>query len=461
MDFRTIKEYREALDSGKVTAIELLNQVRDKIKEKKDLNIFVEVYGKEADEWAKKADELIKEKKSGPLTGIPISIKDNICISGLKSSAGSKVLENFVSTYSSTVVKNILEAGMVPVGRTNMDEFAMGSTTENSAFNPTKNPIDTKKVPGGSSGGAAASVAAGIVPVALGSDTGGSVRQPASFCGCIGLKPTYGSVSRYGLIALSSSLDVIGPVANTIEDTETIFNVINKEKELKDSTFGSFSEVEKTKDKMKLCIPKNVKEGVDKDIMESFERSLDVFKSNGYEIVEKDLPISKNALSMYYIIQPAEASSNLARFDGMRYGTKISGNDLLEEYINTRNLFGDEVKRRILVGNFVLLSEHYDEFYQKAYNARECLAEELSEALSEFDAILTPTTVSAPFDVGSVKDPITIYKNDFFTVPASLAGLPAISVPIVEKSPIGIHITSGYNKEDTLFKLGKIIEVNR
>ena len=458
---KTVSDYKDFYKNGH-SATEVLSYVRERIEENKDLNIFLEVYGDFADECAKKADEMMKNNTAGELTGIPIAIKDNICVSGEFLSAGSKMLEGFKSPFNAEVVDKILNEGMIPVGRVNMDEFAMGSSNENSAYGPVKNPIDNDRVPGGSSGGSAAAVSAGIVPLSLGSDTGGSVRQPASFCGCLGLKPTYGGVSRHGLISLSSSLDVIGICAHNQSDASMLFDLIkvDENSKNKDSTASFYSSIKKDNENKVIGVPYKLVDVADEDIKKSFNECIEKLKSDGYEVLDIDMPICEYAIEIYYIIQSAEASSNLSRYEGIRYGQKVEGVDLLDEYIKTRSLFGEEAKRRMLTGTFVLLSEHYDAYYKRAVAARNALIKEFQGHFKNVSYILTPTAPSVAFKFGEKKDPVSMYRSDIFTTPASLAGLPSVSVPKATENGLfaGVQITSMYNNERGVFNLAKIIE---
>ena len=394
-----------------------------------------------------------------PLTGIPIAIKDNICMDGHTVTAGSKMLEGFVSPYDATVVARLRAQGAVIVGRTNMDEFAMGSSTEHSVYGTTYNPRDTTRVAGGSSGGSAAAVAMGAVPLALGSDTGGSIRQPASFCGVVGLKPTYGSVSRHGLIALGSSLDVIGPFARTIDDAALLFKTIAGEDESYDSTVGLFADGSPTSEKV-VGIPDNLEEiGVSKDTMRIFRETVRSLEEKGYRTVSVSLPLMSAAGAVYYIIQPAEASSNLARFDGMRYGLHADGEDIWGDYIATRSAgFGDEVMRRIAVGTYVLSAGYYDAYYRKASSVREAMRKSFCEVLRTVRVIIMPTTPDVAFTEGAIPDPVAMYAEDRLTLQANLTGLPAISVPMkTEGLPRGVQCIAAHNDEAALFQCARDI----
>ncbi len=463
----TIKKAHEDMVSGKYSAVDLASAYLEEIKKKDgELHTYLEVYG-DVLEQANKADEIIKSGKAGLLTGIPISIKDNILIKGRKVSAGSKILENYTATYDATVIEKLKKEGVIFIGRTNMDEFAMGGSTENSAYGPTKNPIDVLRVPGGSSGGAVASVASGEVLVALGSDTGGSIRQPASFCGMVGLKPTYGLVSRYGLMAMGSSFDQIGPIGKTVEDVEIIFNVI-KGNDPKDGTSlkNSDLKLESTvKNKMKIGVPYDSLNvgGLDKDVLDSFNESIEKLKKLGHEIVKIELPNLKYSLAVYYVLIPAEVSSNMARFDGVKYGLRLSGENGIDDYFVTRaEGLGGEVKRRIIIGTYVLSSGYYDAYYNKANLVRELIRDDYKKAFEKVDVIVTPTTPSVAFKIGEkANDPLQMYLEDIFTVPVNLAGVPAISVPCGfkmidgKKLPIGLQFIANHCDEETLFKISK------
>lgn len=395
------------------------------------------------------------------MSGKKISIKDNMLFSSHKASAGSKMLENFTAPYDATVVKKIKEAGVIIVGRTNMDEFAMGSSTENSAYGVTKNPHDVGRVAGGTSGGAAASVASGMCDMALGSDTGGSIRQPAAFCGVVGLKPTYGRVSRNGLISYVSSFDQIGTVTKTVSDAELLYNVIKGQDPLDSTTISDDTYKPSRKFLKVIGIPKKFveSEGISDEVRNNFAEAVEKFKSLGYKIKEVELPNLKYALPVYYIIAPAEASSNLARFDGVKYGLHKEGIDGIDDYFETRGAgFGREVRRRIILGTYVLSSGYYDEYYGKAVAARRLITAELRSLFEEVDMMLTPTTPSPAWKVGEKsKSPLEMYLEDIFTVHANISGCPAISLPsgLAGKLPLGIELTADLGREDNLFAAGK------
>lgn len=460
----TIVEAQKKMEAGEITALDLARAIKKNIDAKnKDLNIFLEVFD-DIEAQANAADERRKKGESHPLLGIPLAVKDNILIEGRRASSASKILENYVATYDATAIQKLKEAGAVFVGRVNMDEFAMGGSTENSAFGPTKNPLDPLRVPGGSSGGPAAAVAAEMALGALGSDTGGSIRQPASFCGIVGMKGTYGSVSRHGLMAMGSSLDQIGPLAKTVEDAEIIFNTIRGQDSL-DSTSIPENLHAESAPKKKIGVPRHLlREGVDADVLERFEESLAKLKAQGYEIADIELPSAPLALAIYYIIMPAEASSNLARFDGVRYGLSLKGETLYDDYALTKGEgFGPEVRRRVMLGTYVLSAGYYDAYYGKALAAREELRKEYAAALQNVDAIATPTAPTPATKIGEKSDPLSMYLIDVFTVTANLTGNPAISIPMGAVAregkdlPVGLMLTAAHGGEKGLFSLAKAL----
>jgi aspartyl-tRNA(Asn)/glutamyl-tRNA(Gln) amidotransferase subunit A len=493
----TIKKTHDALVRGDFTSVELTEAyINEAKRQNAEVNAYLEIFA-DALESAKSADNKIKEiiKKSGPqavplLAGIPCAVKDNILIKGHIASASSKMLEDYHATYDATVIEKLKAEGVVFLGRTNMDEFAMGGSTENSAYGVTKNPRDLSRVAGGSSGGSAAAVAMDGALFALGSDTGGSIRQPASFCGVVGLKPTYGAVSRYGVMAMGSSLDQIGPIAKTVEDCEIIFNII-KGKDSKDgTTIGNEvnggaeiagSEIKKTKQlngKLVVGVPRDFLkgDGIDPSVLKSFNESLETLKSEGYEIVDIKLPNISYSLAVYYVVMPAEVSSNMARFDGVRYGLHKDGKDCIADYFESRGAgLGREVIRRILLGTYVLSSGYYDAYYNRANAVRRMITEDFNKAFEKVDVIVTPTTPSPAFKVGEkVNDPVAMYLEDIFTVTANLTGLPAMSVPcgFVEKSdggmtgnektalPLGLQMTARYGYESDLFAIAKELVIS-
>ena len=431
-----------------------------------EIHAFLEVYADDARAQAKHAtDEYVRLGNEAPaLLGIPVALKNNILVQGKKATAASKILENYVASYDATIVTRLKEAGAIIIGATNMDEFAMGGSTENSAFGPTKNPTDLKRVPGGSSGGSAAAVAMGAVPVAIGTDTGGSVRQPASYCGVVGFKPTYGAVSRYGLIAMGSSLDQAGPLTNTVADAEQLHTIISgiDSHDATTNADDTFPTVE-AKEQYTFGVPREfLAKGVDADVLTLFEATLAELKAAGHTVVDIDLPMFEAGLAAYYIVMPAEVSSNLARFDGIRYGLSVDGPDLLSVYENSRAAgFGAEVKRRILLGTYVLSSGYYDAYYGKAELVRTKMREELQAVFQTIDCIITPTAPTPAFTFGSQSDPLAMYSQDIFTVPVNLTGVPAISVPMgtVERAgsalPVGVQYIGPHGGEARLFDIGK------
>lgn len=414
-------------------------------------------YIKDSLETIKKVDEDIKafitinekaEVLPGKFSGIPIAVKDNIVTKGLKTTCASKILENYIPPYDATVIKKIKKAGFTIVGKTNLDEFAMGTGTEYSAFFTTRNPWDLTKVAGGSSGGSAAAVASGEVVAALGSDTGGSIRQPAAFCGVVGFKPTYGLVSRYGLVAFASSLDQIGPITKNVEDAAILMNVIAGYDPSDSTTVDmniDFTEyLDKDFSNVKVAFPKEIfGEGIEEGVAEKFEEFIAFLEKKGVKVQEVDFPELKYSVATYYIIAPAEVSSNLSRFDGIRYGNRIKEEGLLETYLNTRSKnLGPEVIRRIMIGTFTLSAAYYDAYFEKAQKVRRIITKKIEELLDEFDFIVTPTSPITAFKIGEIKDPLIYYLMDIFTIPANLAGIPAISIPFgfSNNLPVGIQI---------------------
>jgi aspartyl-tRNA(Asn)/glutamyl-tRNA(Gln) amidotransferase subunit A len=462
----TIEKAHESLKAGVYTVTDLVGAYLEVIKEKnKEINAYLEIY-KNIDIQIKKAEEMFKNGTATILTGIPLSLKDNILFEGHIASASSKILENYKATYDAFVVKKLKEQGVVFLGRTNMDEFAMGSSTETSAYGVTRNPHDVTRVPGGTSGGPAASVAANMTLVALGTETCGSVRQPASFCGIVGLKPTYGAVSRSGIIAMGSSLDQVGPMGKTVRDVEILFNAIKGNDE-KDSTSISdeIKIIKKESIKKRIAIPREFLkgEGIESEVLKNFEESCEKLKKAGYELVDVNLPSIKYSLAVYYIIMPAEVSSNLARYDGIRYGLSEEGDNLLSVYTKSRhNGFGKEVRRRILLGTYVLSYGYHDAYYNTAVKVRQIIKNELIEMFKNFDAFITPTAPFLPFKLGErLDDPLSMYLCDIFSAPANLADLSSISIPsgkTKEGLPFGIQFTAPFLREDVLFTIGKDFE---
>ncbi len=458
----TIEEAAEMMKKGEMTSVDLVSACLQKIEEKnKELNVFLEVFS-DALEQAKKADEMIKNGKGTKLTGIPLAIKDNILITGRKVSSGSKMLENYVATYDAFVIKKLKAEGVVFIGRVNMDEFAMGSSTENSAYGPTRNPIDSSRVPGGSSGGSAAAVASGMALGALGSDTGGSIRQPASFCGIVGMKPTYGAVSRSGLTAMSSSLDQIGPFAKTSQDAKIILEcILGKDK--MDSTSIELSPTPGVG--KKIGVPRDfLKEGVDAEVLQNFEETLTKLKNKGYEIKDVVMPYLKYSLPVYYIIMPAEVSTNLSRLDGVRYGLREDGNSVFDVFKKSRSKgFGAETRRRIILGTYVLSHGYYDAYYNQAWKLRRAITKEYEDIFKDVDFVMTPTAPTTAFKFGDKKDPLQMYLEDIFTVSANIAGLPSISIPSGFSSnglPFAVEFTGRTSSDLSLFDIEKDLRDN-
>lgn len=465
----TIKQIQRGLKKKDFTCLELVDFYLDRIKRVDEkINAFLFVNTNSVQEQAKLIDKKInKGEKLKELEGIPIAIKDAIMTKDLPTTAGSKILENYIASYDATVIKKLKDAGAIILGKTNMDEFAMGTSGENSAFGSVKNPWDLTRVPGGSSSGSASAVVAGITPIALGSDTGGSIRQPSSFCGVVGLKPTYGCVSRYGLIAMASSLDQIGPIAKSVEDAELLFNII-KGQDGKDSTSVSKSIVEKQEvKKLKIGIPREYFEGLNTEIKEKVLIVVKKLKELGCEVKDINLKMTPYALACYYVIMPAEVSANLARFDGIRYGySNKEAKNLLEVYMKTRSQgFGDEVKRRIMLGTYVLSAGYYDAYYKKAQQVRTLVIQDFKNAFSEVDLILTPTTPTTAFKLGEkFADPLTMYLSDIYTVSANIAGIPGLSMPcgFVEREgkqlPVGLQILGDHFQEEKILTLASEYE---
>ena len=463
----TIFSARKKLDSKEFSVVELVKTYLDEINRKnKDINAYLEIYN-DVLEQAKMADQAITRGEIFPMTGIPIAVKDNILIEGKTATSGSKILKGFVAPYDAAVIKKLKSQHAVFLGRANMDEFAMGSSTENSAFGVTKNPLDPTRVAGGSSGGSVASVAMGGALASLGSDTGGSVREPTSFCGLVGLKPTYGGVSRYGLMALGSSLDVIGPVTKTVTDSEILWDAIKGQDKMDSTTYSEdvYPKNKNSKNKsLTIGVPYHILEkGLRGDVRKNFDESIEKLKKLGYKIKDIKLPNIGYSLAVYYIIMPAEASSNLARFDGVKYGLHIDGNDLLSDYLKTRGMgFGEEVRRRILIGTYVLSTGYYEAYYNKAIHLRQTISNDFQKAFTEVNAIALPTTTGPAFKIGEkASDPLALYLEDVFTVPANIVGVPAISIPSGSVNdggvdlPLGIQFMAPHNCEELLFEIGK------
>jgi len=461
----TIQKAHKSIMDGEYTITDLVSEYLKVIKEKNPkINAYLEIFD-DIDEQIQKAEKMFKDKTATLMTGIPIAIKDNMLFRGHIASASSKMLENYKATYDSGVVSQLKSQGAIILGRTNMDEFAMGSSTETSAFGNTLNPLNNDLVPGGSSGGSVASVAMNGALVSLGSDTGGSIRQPAAFCGVVGLKPTYGAVSRYGIIAMGSSLDQVGPFAKTIEDAEIVFKSINNYDKNDSTSIPNELRVNPSPLKKRIGVPRSFFEndGIDKEILENFEKNCDKLKSAGYDIIDVSLDLIKYSLAVYYIISPAEVSSNLARYDGIRYGLSKEADNLYNVYTKSRgNGLGKEVRRRILLGTYILSHGYYDAYYNTAIKVRYAIRKEIELIFDNVDAIITPTSPFMPFRFGEKSsNPLSMYLSDLFTVPANIAGIPAISIPAGKNEnglPFGLHIMAPYMREDILFAIGKDFE---
>lgn len=479
----TVKKIISGLLQKKFSAFELTREFFNHIAKKdSQIKAYLFLSKERAYEQAAKIDVLLAEGgRLGSLAGVPMAIKDNILIEAEPCTAGSKILKDYIAVYDATVIKKLRSSGAVFLGKTNLDEFAMGSSTENSAFHPTRNPYDLSRVPGGSSGGSAAAVAAGMAVVGLGSDTGGSIRQPAGFCGVVGLKPTYGRVSRFGLIAMASSLDQIGPIAKTVEDAEIVLKAIEgrdfydatseedgsgkelKFEDLKNLTIGLPEEY------FNPVVPDNSKKGkagLEKEVgrtMEGVIKTLETFKIKFKKVY---LPHSQYALSCYYIIMPAEVSTNLARFDGLRYGSRFPAKNLEELYLKNKSLFGEETKRRIILGTFVLSSGYYDAYYKKAQQVRALIKNDFERVFDKkeggVDMLLAPTSPTLPFKIGErAADPLAMYLSDILTIPVNLAGLPALTIPAREKIgklPVGFQLIGRPWQEEQILGLGKFYE---
>jgi len=468
----TIKQAHEGFKNGEFTSVDLTKAYLDKIKKQdKEINAYLSVSEDLALEMAKSADEKIKSGefclpagRQGMLCGIPCAIKDSILVEGQKCTVGSKILENYIAPYDATVINKLKAEGAVILGKTNTDEFTMGSSTERSAFGSTKNPHDKTRVPGGSSGGSAAAIAANMALFALGTDTGGSIRQPASFCGVVGLCPTYGAVSRYGVIAHASSLDQVGPLAKNVEDAEIVFEAISgKDKMDATSVDYKFENSEINLEGIKIGVPKEYfAKGIDPEVEKIIKETIKKAEKAGAKIVNISLPSTEYSLACYYIIDPAEISANLARFDGIRYGFSAGGKDLLDVYLKSRgDGFGDEPKRRIMIGTYVLSSGYYDAYYKKAQEVRQFIKNDFAKAFEKVDLIFCPVSPFPAFKIGEkMDDPMSMYLADIYTVPMKLAGLPGISVPVgkVGNLPVGLQIIGNHFQENKILSVARQIE---
>ncbi|MBI4919922.1 Asp-tRNA(Asn)/Glu-tRNA(Gln) amidotransferase subunit GatA [Candidatus Azambacteria bacterium] len=471
----TIKKAHELLKKREASSVELVEAHFDEIKKRDgDICAFLSLAEKEATEAAKKVDgRIAKGEPIELLAGIPAAIKDNILIRGAKATAASKILENYIAPYDATVIKKLKEEEAVFLGKTNMDEFAMGSSTENSAFGPTKNPIDLERVPGGSSGGSAAAVKAGFCVYALGSDTGGSIRQPAGFCGVVGFKPTYGAVSRHGLMAMASSLDQIGPIAKNVDDAAAVFEAIRGADAL-DSTsvdmeWQDYWNEPVDIEEIKIGVPREYFiHGLNPEIEKNIKFAIRALEKEGAKIVEISLPYSEWALATYYIIMPAEVSANLARFDGIKYGhSAIDKEEKLQNLLKVYNKsrgesFGAEARRRIMLGTYILSAGYYDAYYSRAQKVRRLIKQDFDRAFKEVDAIITPTSPTTAFKFGEkMQDPLSMYLADIYTVSINLAGIPAISIPVKEVNnlPVGLQLIGNNFDDIKLLKIAKVVEI--
>jgi len=479
MNSVTPKQYQSASEiaglvaNRETSAVEILERHLNQIEEhEKDVNAFNLVTINEARAAAKETDKLIVEGGNvGPLAGVPIAIKDNLCTKGIPTTASSKILEGWKPPYDATVVRKLKEAGATIIGKTNLDEFAMGSSTENSAFGPTRNPHDLSCVPGGSSGGSAAAVAAGFAPIAIGSDTGGSIRQPAALCGVVGVKPTYGGVSRYGLLAFASSLDQVGPFATSVKDAAIVHEVIGgydplDSTSIKQAPNSFVNEIDQGVNKLKVGIISELMGGIDgitQEVIKQTNIAVSALSDAGAQVEEVSLPAALYCLSAYYLIAPAEASSNLSRYDGVRYGLRVDGANLKEMNVNTRTEgFGDEVKRRIMLGTYALSAGYYDAYYGKALKVRRLLAENFADLYKDYDVLLSPTSPCTAFKLGAkIDDPMTMYVNDVCTIPSNLVGHPAISIPFgsgKDGMPIGVQILAPPMNESVMYQVAHTLE---
>lgn len=462
---KTLKQLHEELKAGTLTIEALVESCIKTIEEKEgDVHALLGMYSDTlVTSQIARAKEMFANGTAGTLTGIPIVLKDNILVKGETATGGSKILEHYTAVYDATVVKKLRDAGAILIGRANMDEFAMGGSTENSAYGPTKNPHDTSRVAGGSSGGSAAVVAYGGVPISLGSDTGGSIRQPASFCGIVGLKTTYGNVSRYGVMAMGSSLDQIGPFGTSVADVEELYNVITGHDSL-DSTSvpdSSRKQSDNLPYKKVIGVPMSfiARDGIDQDVLSNFNESIEKLKTAGYTVKDISITNLEKALSVYYVLMFAEVSSNLARYDGIRYGLSHPGDTSIRSYFESRTEgFGPEVRRRILLGTYVLSSGYYDAYYNKANLVRDMLKKEFVRVFNDVDVIATPTSPVPAFKLGEKShDPLAMYLADIFTVPVNIVGVPAISIPsgkTKEGLPLGLQFIAPHMREDMLFTYG-------
>ncbi|HUR48399.1 MAG TPA: Asp-tRNA(Asn)/Glu-tRNA(Gln) amidotransferase subunit GatA [Acidimicrobiales bacterium] len=466
----TAVELSELVRAKEISARAVVEESIAAIEERDgELHAFLHVDAEGARARADELDRLLaKGEELGPLAGVPIALKDNMCTRGVPTTCASRILEGWLPPYNATVVDRLLDAGAIVVGKTNLDEFAMGSSTENSAWGPTRNPHDTSRVPGGSSGGSSAAVASGMVPVALGSDTGGSIRQPAALCGVVGVKPTYGAVSRYGLIAFASSLDQIGPLTTTVADAALVLEVIGghdpaDSTSLGDPAFELASQLDGDVSDLRIGIVTDLTDGVDQDVESRLREAADALAAGGAKVDEISIPTARLGLSAYYLIAPAEASSNLARYDGTRYGLRVEGADVDEMFVATRSAgFGAEVKRRIMLGTYALSAGYYDAYYGQAQRARTLMIREFAAAYEQFDVLLCPTAPTTAFELGAkTADPLAMYMSDVCTIPSDLTGDPAMSVPFgsgADGLPVGVQVLAPARGEPMMFRVAAALE---
>jgi aspartyl-tRNA(Asn)/glutamyl-tRNA(Gln) amidotransferase subunit A len=467
----TIRAAGDALRAGQVTAVDLLDAVLGQAsRTEAELHSYLTIDREGARAAAERADAAFSRGDDrGPLQGIPMAVKDNMVTDGVETTAGSQVLSGYLPPYDATAVVRLRAAGAVIVGKANLDEFAMGSSTENSSYGPTRNPWNTDRVPGGSSGGSAASVASGSALGALGSDTGGSIRQPASLCGVVGMKPTYGLVSRYGLIAFASSLDQIGPIARTVDDAVTILETIAGHDPLDATSYRGAvpalrSDIDHGVKGVRVGVVKELSgDGIDDEVLAAFERTLDGLRGAGADVIDVSLPSTSYALSCYYLIAPAECSANLARFDGVRYGNRVDGGTVEEMMGRTRRAgFGPEVTRRVLLGTYALSAGYYDAFYGQAQRVRTLVSRDFASAYEKVDVLVSPTSPTTAFELGArTQDPLSMYMSDICTIPSNLSGEPSISVPVGldgEGLPIGFQVMAPALGEQMLFRVASEIE---
>ena len=471
MTLASASEIAARVRAGELSAREVVDDALRTVGEREaEIHAFNLVLADEARAAADRIDQVVASGGDpGPLAGVPVALKDNLCTRGVPTTCSSKILDGWRPPYTATVVDRVVAAGGIVIGKTNLDEFAMGSSTENSAFGPTRNPHDTAKVPGGSSGGSAAAVAAGFAALALGSDTGGSIRQPAALCGVVGMKPTYGAVSRYGLIAFASSLDQIGPFSSTVADSALLYDIISGHDPLDSTSIAddlpaTSAVLDQGVEGIRVGVVRELLEGVSPDVLAHVNRAVDALAAAGAKVDEVSIPAAVYGISAYYLIAPAEASSNLARYDGVRYGLRVDGADITEMYGATRAAgFGPEVKRRIMLGTYALSAGYYDAYYGKAQRVRTLIIRDFAAAYEQFDALLSPTSPTTAFAFGAKSDPLAMYMSDVCTIPSNLAGHPAISVPFGvgdDGLPVGVQVMADALQEPVMFRVARALEMS-